>query len=143
MPAPLIWLGIGLVTTIAGKVAYDSISSPDNDDDDWEYEKQNAAAKKEQAKQAKKAEEQRLHKEHQRRLAKYAKTQLQQLVDKHNLDHQIDDQLTKQALGNQVECKEKLLAIYDRKHSDDAENQLDRQAIGKLQQCIRQLEDYQ
>ncbi len=134
MPAPLIWLGIGLVTTIAGKVAYDSISSPDNDDDDWEYEKQNAAAKKEQAK---------LAKEHQRRLAKYAKTQLQQLVDKHNLDHQIDDQLTKQALGNQVECKEKLLAIYDRKHSDDAENQLDRQAIGKLQQCIRQLENYQ
>ena len=140
MPLPLIWLGIGLVTTIAGKVAYDSISSPDNDDDDREYEKQNAAAKKERAKQA---EEQRLHKEHQLRLAEYAETQLQQLVDKHNLDHQIDDQLTKQALGNQVECKEKLLAIYDRKHSDDAENQLDRQAIGKLQQCIRQLEDYQ
>ena len=134
MPLPLIWLGIGLVTTIAGKVAYDSISSPDNDDDDREYEEQNAAAKKEQAE---------LAKEHQRRLAKYAKTQLQQLVDKHNLDLQIDDQLTKQALGNQVECKEKLLAIYDRKHSDDAENQLDRQAIGKLQQCIRQLEDYQ
>ena len=137
MPAPLIWLGIGLVTTIAGKVAYDSISSPDNDDDDWEYEKQKAAAKKERAKQAKLAEE------HQLRLAEYAATQLQQLVDKHNLDLKIDDQLTKQALGNQVECKEKLLAIYDRKHSDDAENQLDRQAIGKLQQCIRQLEDYQ
>ena len=95
MPLPFILLGAAGL--IAGKVAYDIISSPDNDDDDWEYEEQNAAAQEE--------EQAKLAKEHQRRLAKYAKTQLQQLVDKHYLDLQIDDQLTKQALGNQVECK--------------------------------------